>query len=99
LFSPLGRLKLMAWIEGISFLVLLFVTMPLKYFAHMPAPNRIVGMAHGVLFILYVLLLLLATEEYNWKRAVFWKGMAASVIPFATFWAERKLFVSNPLHY
>lgn len=93
--TPLGRLKLLAWIEGISFLVLLFVTMPLKYFADMPGPNKTVGMAHGALFILYILFLLLAVEEYNWKRSVFWKGMLASVVPFATFWAEKRLFVRN----
>ncbi len=93
--TPLGRLKLLAWIEGISYLVLLFITMPLKYWADMPGPNKVVGMAHGALFILYILFLVLATEEYNWKRSVFLKGFVASLVPFATFWADRKLFVEN----
>lgn len=97
-FSPLtalGRLKLLAWIEGISYLVLLFITMPLKYFGGVPAPNMMAGKIHGVLFLLYVFFLVMATAEYSWKRSVFIKGFLASLFPFATFWADRKLFVNE----
>ena len=51
--TPLGRLRIIAFIEGFSFLILGF-TMILKYQYAMPHPNYIVGMMHGVLFILYV---------------------------------------------
>lgn len=90
--TPLGRLKLMAWLEGISFLVLLFITMPLKYMMGIKEPNHVVGMVHGALFVFYTLFLILAVEEYNWKRSVFIKGFIAAWFPFATFWADRKLF-------
>jgi len=90
--TTLGRLRVIAFVEGISFLVLLFIAMPLKYMAGQPEAVRQVGMAHGVLFVLYVLLLVLVKAEYDWT----WKktGIAflASVVPFGTFWADKKLF-------
>lgn len=90
--TTLGRLRVIAFMEGISFLVLLFIAMPLKYMAGQPEAVRQVGMAHGVLFVLYVLLLVLVKAEYDWT----WKktGIAflASVVPFGTFWADKKLF-------
>ena len=51
----LGQLRLIAWIEGISFLLLLFVAMPMKYLADRPSMVRILGMAHGLLFVLFIL--------------------------------------------
>jgi integral membrane protein len=53
----LKRFRLVATLEGISFLVLLFVAMPLKYFAGMPKAVSVVGMAHGLLFVAYMYLL------------------------------------------
>ena len=49
--SPLGRFRILAFMEGLSFLLILFITMPLKYLYEMPEPNLVVGMAHGVLFV------------------------------------------------
>ena len=95
LSTTLGRLRLLSWIEGISFLILLGITMPLKYWAGMPEPNQIVGMAHGVLFVGYVLALLQATIQYRWGFFTLLKGFVASIVPFGTFWAERALFVER----
>ncbi len=83
---------MIAILEGISFLVLLGIAMPLKYWADTPGPVRFVGMAHGVLFILYVLLLIQATFLYKWSL---WKavlGFILSLVPFGTFYADKKLF-------
>ena len=52
--TSLGRLRVIGWWEGVSFLLLLGVAMPLKYFADWPLGVRYVGMAHGILFLLYV---------------------------------------------
>ncbi|WP_207425634.1 DUF3817 domain-containing protein [Pedobacter sp. SYSU D00535] len=90
--TPLGRFRIVAVLEGVSYL-LLGLTMILKYKFAMPGPNYVVGMAHGVLFILYVLLLLQVTLQYKWS---FYKASLAflvSLVPFGTFWAEKKLFV------
>ncbi|WP_181956082.1 DUF3817 domain-containing protein [Dyadobacter psychrotolerans] len=90
--TSLGRLRIVAVLEGISFLVLLGIAMPLKYMAGIPQAVRIVGMAHGVLFVLYVLLLLQVAIErsWSWKKSIL--AFIASFIPFGTFYADAKWF-------
>ncbi len=92
LSSTLGRLRIVGFLEGLSFLVLLGIAMPLKYMAGLPEAVRIVGMAHGLLFVLYVLLVIMATIELSWsfKKAVL--AFLASLVPFGTFYADKKLF-------
>ena len=90
--TGLGRLRLVAFLEGVSFLVLLLIAMPLKYLAGQPLAVKQVGMAHGVLFVLYVLLLVQQSVErdWSWRKALL--GFVASLVPLGTFWADRKLF-------
>jgi integral membrane protein len=90
--TSLGRLRAVGFLEGVSFLVLLGIAMPLKYLAHEPAAVRIVGMAHGVLFVLYVLLVLQVSLEHSWSGRKALLALAVSVVPFGTFWAEKRLF-------
>ena len=90
--TQIGRLRILAFVEGVSFLVILFITMPLKYYAQMPQPNKIFGMAHGVLFILYVLAVIQSKIEYSWSFRKTGLALLASIIPFGTFWADAKLF-------
>jgi integral membrane protein len=88
--TALGRLRLLAILEGISYL-LLFITMPLKYGLDLLLPNYIVGMAHGVLFILYVILALQSTLIYHWG---FWTTilvLGASLVPFGTFYVDSRI--------
>lgn len=93
--SPLGRLRWLALAEGVSFLLVLFVTMPLKYAFHYPMPNKIVGMAHGLLFVAYVWLVLQMALEYRWPHKKTALALLASVVPFGTFWADKALFREN----
>ncbi len=89
--SALGRFRIVAFLEGVSFLILLFIAMPLKYFAGQPWAVKQVGMAHGVLFVLY--LVALAHVMYTLKWSI-WKGLVAvfaSFIPFGTFILDSKL--------
>ena len=83
--NEIGRLRLVGILEGISFLLLLGVAMPLKYIWDFPLAVRMVGMAHGLLFLLYCLALLLAWLEAKWplKRAALL--FVASLIPFGPF--------------
>ncbi len=81
--------------EGVSFLVLLLVAMPLKYAMKMPEPVRIVGMAHGVLFVAFCILLLLATIKYKWSIKTALIGFLLSFLPFGTFYLERILKREN----
>ena len=91
LSNTIGRLRLTGIIEGFSFIILLAIAMPLKYLAGKPEMVSIVGMAHGILFVLYILLTVLAKFQYPWS----WKKMfllwVASVVPFGTFYADYKL--------
>lgn len=94
--TSLGRLRVVGWAEGVSFLVLLGVAMPLKYFAGWPLAVRVVGMAHGLLFILYVVAAIQAAAEHGWR----WKRtalvLAASVIPAGPFVVEAKILRAAP---
>jgi integral membrane protein len=91
LSTPIGRLRVIAILEGISYL-LFAVTMPLKYMLEMPGPNFYVGMAHGWLFMLYIILALIAIVKYKWNMKQTLLTLAASLIPFGTFYADAKLF-------
>ena len=84
--------KIIATLEGISLLVLLFVAMPLKYIWEMPEVVRMVGMAHGLLFIGYIILAIMLKIEDNWAWKKFLIICVASVIPFGTFYIEAKYF-------
>jgi integral membrane protein len=89
--TPLGRLRIIAFMEGCSFLILGF-TMILKYKYAMPLPNYIVGMMHGVLFIVYVFLVLQVALIKKWRLIKMFWAFVASLIPFGTFYADKKLF-------
>ena len=79
-----------AFAEGVSFLVLLLIAMPLKYFADMPMAVTIVGGLHGVLFIGFMVLAYLVKDEH--KKNIGWlaKSFLASIIPFGTFVADKE---------
>jgi integral membrane protein len=90
--SPLlARFRTIAWTEGLSYVALLFIAMPLKYFADMPLAVRVVGMAHGLLFIAYVVLvaLLWARGTFSLLRATW--ALLMSVVPFGTFLLDRQI--------
>ena len=89
--TTLGKFRTIAFLEGCSF-ILFGITMPLKYMMGIPKPNYFVGMAHGVLFISYVLLLALVTIQYKWSLKKTALAFIASLIPFGTFYADKKLF-------
>ncbi|MGB3589163.1 MAG: DUF3817 domain-containing protein [Tunicatimonas sp.] len=89
--TPLGRLRIVGFMEGCSYL-LLGVTMPLKYYFATPQPNYVVGMIHGCLFIVYIVLVLQVAYLRRWKiRTTFW-ALLASLIPAGTFYADKKIF-------
>jgi integral membrane protein len=89
--SPLGRLRAIGIIEGASFLLLLFVAMPLKYMAGMPQYVSVVGAAHGALWLLYVASVIdvRLAIDWPWRRVL--TALVASVLPFGPFVLERSL--------
>lgn len=89
--TALGRLRLFAILEGISYL-LFAITMPLKYGLEIPEPNFYVGMTHGWLFIIYIILCLQISYIQKWSAQTTALALIASLVPFGTFYADAKLF-------
>jgi integral membrane protein len=87
--TPVGRFRIVAFWEGISYLLLLFVAMPLKYGFGVDMAVRIVGLTHGVLFIAYVVTLGLAWSRLGARLG--WIAGVLSFVPGGTFWLELRL--------
>ncbi len=87
----LRNLRLVALLEGVSFLLLLFVAMPLKYMAGLPIFVRVVGLVHGLLFILFVVALFRAASEHRWPVTRSLVAFVASLLPFGTLVFDRSL--------
>ena len=81
--------KYVSLLEGVSFLVLLGIAMPLKYYYDMPEAVSVVGMAHGVLFVLYVFGAFYMYEKLNWSLKTFGIVVFCSIIPFGPFYVDR----------
>ena len=89
--TNLKKFRLIAFVEGISFLLLLFIAMPIKYMLGEPIVVKFVGMAHGGLFLLCLYFLFMAAKEYKWKFSFITLAFIASLIPFGTFYLDTKL--------
>lgn len=89
--AALVQLRYVALVEGLSYLLLLFVGMPLKYGFHIPQVNRVLGMMHGLLTLIFFAALLRTHFECRWpfKRTAL--AIAASLIPFGAVWLDRTL--------
>ncbi len=83
--TPIGRLRIMAFAEGVSFLILLGIAMPLKYLAGMPESVKIAGMTHGVLFIGFLFSLIDVTISHRWSLGKSGMAFISSLLPFGTF--------------
>lgn len=84
--TAIGRLLKIGITEGVSFIVLLFIAMPLKYLAEMPDSVRIIGMLHGILFIGYAIALFQAGLAYRWPLKKVLIAFLLSFVPFGTFY-------------
>ena len=93
--NTLNILRLLAFLEGLSFLVLIGIAMPLKYYYDKPELVKNVGMAHGILFVLYVLNLLIVHLQFKWSFIKTLGAFVASLIPFGTFYADWRWFRHN----
>lgn len=89
--TPIGRLRAIGFIEGISFLLLLGVAMPVKYIAGNPDLVRMVGPIHGLLWIAFIGVLLEVRTAHKWPLNRVIGAVIASVLPFGTFYLEFQL--------
>jgi integral membrane protein len=77
--------------EGISFLLLLLFAMPLKYIAKIPEPVKVIGWAHGILFIGFLLLAFITGIQLKKRMGWFASAFFASIIPLGTFVFDKQL--------
>jgi len=89
--TDLGRLRIIAILEGISFILLIGIGMPLKYLADIHIVNQVIGMAHGILFLLFVLAVFPVQQLYKWSIITTGLVLISSLLPFGTFIADKKI--------
>lgn len=88
---PRSWLRAVAWLEGVSFLVLLGVAMPLKYAAGNPLPVKVVGWIHGALFVALCVVLLVVMRRRRWPLGRGALVFAAALVPFGPFLVDRRI--------
>lgn len=91
LSTHIGRLRIIAFLEGVSLLVLMFIAVPLKYALHNPTLVKAMGPIHGTLFLLFIYNTISVGIEQRWKRDIIFKVLLACIIPFGTFYIDKKI--------
>lgn len=89
-YSSLKIFRIITFLEGISYILLLFIGVPLKYIGHNEIMVKILGMPHGVLFVLYIMLALYQKKNMKWNIKDMFMILIASIIPFGTFYIDKK---------
>ena len=88
--------RITAFLEGISYILLLFIATPVKYLYEDPQYVKMLGMPHGLLFMAYVVIAVLISADMKWSTRTFWIVLIAAVIPFGTFYIDKKYL--KPYH-
>jgi integral membrane protein len=89
--TALRHFRIVALLEGWSYLVLLFIAMPLKYAAGVPLAVRVAGSVHGLLFLILIATLFRAALERRWPLRRALRGLGCSLVPFGAFVFDRSL--------
>ena len=89
--SLLKIFRIIAFLEGLSYVLLLFIAVPIKYLNNDPSYVKMLGMPHGLLFMGYIALAIVLRTDNQWIKNNFFMVLMASVIPFGTFVIEKKL--------
>jgi len=92
LFDPVSHLRTSGIAEGISFLLLLGIAMPLKYMAGIPEAVKYMGWLHGLLFIWYICSIIWVRETVGLSLKHTALSLLAALLPFGTFYADKKIF-------
>lgn len=89
--SHIGRLRIVAFLEGCSLLALVFIAMPVKYLLGIPEATQAIGLIHGILFVIFIVATLSISILYKWNISRVLVVMASSVLPFGTFYVDKKI--------
>ncbi len=82
--------RIIAFLEGTSYILLLLIATPIKYFGNDPQYVELLGMPHGVLFMAYVVIAIYISKDMNWSNKTLYSILLAGVIPFGTFYIDKK---------
>ena len=82
--------RIIAFLEGVSYILLMSVGLYFKYQLEDPSYVKLLGMPHGLLFISYLILAFLIKDGEQWKNKDFGIILLASILPFGTFYVDRK---------
>lgn len=89
--DALSRFRVISAIEGLSYLLLVFIAMPVKYIGENPYPVKVFGMIHGVLFIIFMISLFETKLRKSWDVGFVFQLFVLSLIPFGAFFIEKKI--------
>lgn len=90
MFSLKNSFRIVALLEGVSYILLLFIAVPIKYIQGNPEYVKLLGMPHGLLFVAYVVLAIVVGMELKWNVKTMFIVLIASILPFGTFYVDRK---------
>tara|TARA_B110000503_G_scaffold33720_1_gene54790 strand:- start:812 stop:1084 length:273 start_codon:yes stop_codon:yes gene_type:complete len=82
--------RIISFLEGVSYLLLLFIATPIKHFMEDASYVKMLGMPHGILFMIYVILAIILKKEMNWDAKNLGIVLVASILPFGTFYIDKK---------
>ena len=89
--------RLISLLEGVSYILLLFIAVPLKYWGGDEQYVKLLGMPHGLLFVGYIILAFLIKDDENWQKTEFFIVLVCSILPFGTFYVDWKYLRPNQL--
>ena len=87
--------RLAAFLEGVSYILLLFIAVPIKYLLNDHIYVKLLGMPHGILFVVYIIFAVIGKNKFNWSYLELFIISAASLVPFGTFYVDRKYLRGN----
>ena len=82
--------RILTLLEGTSYSLLLFIASPIKYYTGNDAMVKALGMPHGLLFMAYIIMAIVMKSDYKWNISTTLLVLLASIIPFGTFWVDKK---------
>ncbi len=91
----LKTFRILAQTEGVSYLLLFALSMPLKYWAGIREPNIYIGYIHGALFIAYLIMATMLWRERGWSTKAYFYLILASLLPFGTFYVDSRFLSSS----
>jgi len=90
MLSTLSIFRIIAFLEGVSYIFLLGIATPVKYLLEEPKYVKLLGMPHGLLFIAYIAFAILLRKQFKWNNKEFVVVLLASIVPFGTFYIDKK---------